>query len=220
MPNSREDEDDSNTEKSSIGIVIGRLRMKEVIVVAVILAVIGGSLAIRVCAQTPASQQKLPQEKMNPADAGRKLREMMLTTPSASIGAVPTDDFPRVYGVLMDWPIGGDTATVFSASDGSASLYTTSTFGIIGGEGHQLVREAAIRFVRSVDRFYDAATPTKEYPYPTSDQVRFYLLTYQGVRVIDADLASITNHTSRYTELFALGQAVLAELRLITEKAQ
>lgn len=194
--------------------------MKECILIAVVLAVVGGWLAFPIRAQTPASQQKPPQEKMNPVDAGRKLREMILTTSPASMGAVSTDDFPHVYGVLMDWHVGENMATVFSAWDGSASLYTTSTFGIIGGQGHQLVREAAIRFVRGTGSFYDAATPTKEYPYPAPNYVRFYLLTYQGVRMIDADMASITNHISRYTELFALGQAVLTELRLITEKAQ
>ena len=64
----------------------------------------------------------------------------MLTTPPARTGGKPTEAFPRVYGILMDWPISGQTATVFSTSSGAASLYTTSTFGIIGGEGHESVR--------------------------------------------------------------------------------
>ena len=62
---------------------------------------------------------------------------MMLTTPPVRTGEKPTKEFPRVYGILMDWPVGEQTATVFSSSSGAASLYTTSTFGIIGGEGHE-----------------------------------------------------------------------------------
>lgn len=77
-----------------------------------------------------------------------------------------------------------------------------------------------MRFVRAADRFFDASTPTTEYPYPTADRVRFYFLTFNGVRVIDIESASITNHTSKYAELFGLGQAVLTELRLVTEKRQ
>ena len=142
----------------------------------------------------------------------------MLSTPAAQVGASPTAEFPRVYGVLMDWPVGEQTATVFASSSGAASLYTTSTFGIIGGEGHQTVRTAAIEFVRAADRFFDSATPTTEFPYPGADRVRFYLLTFEGVRVIDTDLASIENQTSRYFALFDLGQAVLTELRLVTER--
>jgi hypothetical protein len=145
---------------------------------------------------------------------------MMLTTPPARTGEKPTKEFPRVYGILMDWPVGEQTATIFSSSSGAASLYTTSTFGIIGGEGHESVRIAAIDFVRGADRLFDSAIPTAEYPYPKAGQVRFYLLTFHGVRVLDTDLASIANHTSKYAELFDLGQAVLTELRLVTEKRQ
>ena len=158
--------------------------------------------------------------KKNSADAGRDLRMMMLTTSPEKTGEKPTKEFPRIYGVLMDWPIGEQTATVFSTSTGAASLYTTSTFGILGGEAHETVRTAAMSFVRAADRFFDASTAATEYPYPTADRVRFYFLTFGGVRVIDTDLASITRRTSNYAELFGLGQAVLTELRLVTEKHQ
>lgn len=159
-----------------------------------------------------------PAPSKNPADAGRSLRQMMLTTPPAQLGEKPTKDFPRVYGILMDWPIGDVTATIFSSSTGAASLYTTSTFGIIGGEGHETVKAAAIRFVRAADRLFDLAAPTTEYPYPAADRVRFYLLTFDGVRVVETDLASMESRTSKFAEFFGLGQAVLTELRLVTEK--
>lgn len=164
------------------------------------------------------SKAQPPAPIRNPADAGRDLRMMMLTTSPEKTGEKPTKEFPRIYGILMDWPIGEQIATVFSTSTGAASLYTTSTFGIIGGEGHETVRTAAISFVRAADRFFDASRRATEYPYPTADRVRFYFLTFGGVRVIDTDLASITNLSSKYAELFGLGQAVMTELRLITEK--
>src|SRR5690348_16312981 len=113
------------------------------------------------------SKAQLPEPQKNPADAGRALRHMMLTTPSEKTGQKPTEGFPRIYGILMDWPAGGQVATVFATSTGAASLYTTSTFGIIGGEGHATVRAAAINFVRAADRYFDASRPTAEYPYPT-----------------------------------------------------
>lgn len=154
------------------------------------------------------------------ADVGRGLRQMMLTTPPERIGRQSTTDFPRVYGVLMDWPIGEDIATVFSSSMGTASLYTTSTFGIIGGEGHEAVRAAAMAFVRAADRLFDASTPTTTYPYPSDDRVRFYLLTFGGVRVVETDLASLEKGTGAYAEYFNLGQAVLTQLRLVAEERQ
>jgi hypothetical protein len=164
------------------------------------------------------SKSEPPSSQKNPADAGRALRQMMLTTSPAKTGQQPTAEFPRIYAILMDWPLGDQIATVFSTSTGAASLYTTSTFGIIGGEGHETVRAAARRFVRTANRYFDSSTPTTDYPYPTGDHVRFYLLTFDGVRVIDTDLASITDGRSKFAELFGLGQSVLTELTVVTEK--
>lgn len=164
------------------------------------------------------AQTKPAASKPDPADVGRALRQKALATPPAKRGLAPGKDFPRVYGILMDWPIGENTATVFSDATGAASLYTTTTFGVIGGEGHETVRAAAIRFVRAADRLFDAAIPATEYPYPGRDRVRFYLLTFEGVRVFDTDLASLENRTSKHTEFFELGQAVLTELRLVVQK--
>jgi hypothetical protein len=158
-----------------------------------------------------------PAQRGSAADAGRGLRLTMLTTPPEKTGSKPTQDFPRVYGILMDWPIDEDTATVFATSAGTASLYTTSTFGIIGGEAHESVRIAAMRFVRAADRLFDASTPTTTYEYPARDRVRFYLLTFEGVRVVETDLAFLVNDTSQYAEFFNLGQAVLTELRHVVE---
>jgi hypothetical protein len=154
----------------------------------------------------------------DPADAGKELRRMMLTMSPRDAGVVPSNDFPRVYGILMDWPVGDQTATIFATSTGSASLYTTSTFGIVGGEGHASVRAASTAFVKAADRFYEAAAPTGEYPYPARDRVRFYLLTFHGVRVVETDMATVTRGAGPYAELFGLGQAVTTELWLTTEK--
>jgi len=192
--------------------------MKEVIIAIIILVAIGSWFAIRARAQTAARREPQSGGKPDLADAGKELRRMMLTMSPKDAGITPTKESPRVYAILMDWPIDDLTATVFSASSGAASLYTTSTFGIIGGEGHKSVRTAAKRLVRAADRYYDAAAPTTEYPYPRPDRVRFYLLTFQGVRFIETDFASVANGTGKYAELFRLGQEVLTELRIVTEK--
>lgn len=145
---------------------------------------------------------------------------MMLSESPAESGVKPSKEFPRVYGILMDFPIGKETATVFSSSTGSASLYTTSKFGIIGGEGHESVRAAAIKFVQASDSLFDSAKPAKEFPYPAGDRVRFYLLTFEGVRVLDVDLASIQKGLGKPAEIFGRGQEVLTQLRLVTEKSR
>ena len=74
--------------------------------------------------------------------AGQALRLTMMTTPPTGLGITPSSDFPSVYGAVMDWPV-SKTTSVAALSDGNASLYTTSTFGIIGGVGNEAVRDAA-----------------------------------------------------------------------------
>src|ERR1041385_817334 len=113
------------------------------------------------------------------ADAMRELRLKMLTAP-AELDLKPSREFPRVCGVLMDWPIEMGTTsfvtTVVSLSTGDASIYSTGTFGVFGGIGHETVRSAAKSFVTAGERHHEEATPTKDYHYPTSGRVRFYLV--------------------------------------------
>lgn len=150
--------------------------------------------------------------------AGRALRQKMLTMTPAEAGAAPTLKCPRVYGILMDVPIGsGHAATVFANSLGDASLYTTGTFGIIGGGAHDAVRKAALAFVEAADGYYDKATPVTAFPYPAPEKVRFYLLTFKGVRMLEADLESLRRGASKSLDLFNLGNAVITELRVATE---
>ena len=162
------------------------------------------------------SQTDQPQQR-DPADAMRELRIRMLTTPPSEFDIRPNNAFPKVYGVLMDWPIRDMTVTIVSLSDGSASLYSTSTFGVIGGIGHESVRHAATAFVKAAEPLYSSAVPTKEYPYPKRGRVIFYLVCFDGVRVIETDEVKLTSEKDSLSDLWTKGQAVMTELRLIAQ---
>lgn len=151
------------------------------------------------------------------AEAMHELRMRILKAPPADYGIEPSSEYPRVYGVVMDWPLGEHIATVVSLCDGNTSLYTTSTFGIIGGHGYEAVRDRARAFVKAADQYYDDASATSEFPYPNASQVRFYLLTFDGVRVTEASLEDVIKEKHRYAPLFFQGQEVLTELRLIMD---
>jgi hypothetical protein len=169
-----------------------------------------------VCSTAMSQTNNLP--KKSQAEIMREMRLKILTTPPAELGQKPSQDFPRVCGALMDRPIAAGIVTVVSSSAGDASIYTTGTFGVIGGIGHETVRNAAKRFVQVSDRHYDEAAPTKDYPYPKAGRVRFYLVCYDGVRVIDADLQSVASGKDNCSDLYIAGQRVLTELRLITQR--
>ncbi len=96
------------------------------------------------------------------AAPGVGLREMILTTPPQQYGFAADAEFPKVYGILTDWNVSAATATIMSMRDGTASLYTTSTFGIIGGQGHERVRQAAARYVKLAERYVESGKVVTE----------------------------------------------------------
>jgi hypothetical protein len=148
--------------------------MKLAVITVLLILAFGSWFVLRARAKGALNDEKPTVSNLSkkaPTDAGRELRLMMLRMPPKDMGVAPSNDFPRVYGVLMDWPVGDQTATIFSTSAGSASLYTTSTFGIIGGEGHASVRAASAAFVKAAARFYEEAASISEFPYPAADKV-------------------------------------------------
>jgi hypothetical protein len=173
-------------------------------------------LLVAVCL-TARSQTNEPPKK-SPAEVMRELRLRMLTSSPSDWGLKPTAEYPRVYGVLMDWPIDPGTVSVVSLSTGDASIYTTGSFGVIGGIAHKSVRKAAQNFVKDAENHYAESTPTTEYPYPQPGRIRFYLVCYDGVRMIDADLETARSGADKCSDLYGAGQAVITELRLISDK--
>lgn len=168
-------------------------------------------------ALAPVAAQSQDTTRTNPAQTMRELRVAFLSASPASLGFTPTREYPRVFGVAMDWPLGEHTATIVAALDGTASLYTTSTFGVIGGAGHEAVRTAAQRFVKAAEAFHDDAVPTRAFPYPAKDKVRFYVRSFEGVRVLEADAPSVYATSGTYSAFFRAGQAVVTELRKVTQ---
>jgi len=177
-------------------------------------------IAVLIIGSFSAMPQTNEPPKGNPADAMREMRLKALSTPPSAWGQKPTPEFPHVCGVIMDWPIESGTVSVVSFSSGDASIYTTGTFGIIGGVGHDTVRRAAKSFVTLSEKYFDQATATKDFPYPQVGRIRYYLICYDGVRVIEADLGSVESGKDKYADLFIAGQRVVTALRMTTQNCQ
>lgn len=171
------------------------------------------SLSLAIC--IPAMSQTNQPPKANPAEVMQLLRMKMLTNSPAELGQKASPEYPRVCGILMDWPLDNATVSVVSLSTGDASIYTTGTFGVIGGIGHESVLKAATNFVKLADKHYGEAKSTTDYSLPKANRVRFYLVCYDGVRMIEDDLNTVTSRKSKYSGLFDEGQRVITELRLL-----
>ncbi|KQB43965.1 hypothetical protein RCH33_455 [Flavobacterium daejeonense] len=158
---------------------------------------------------------KVHQTKEN---AFEGLRNMAFTATPEQLGlSLPTDK-TVVYGVIMDWEMGGATATTVSYQTGDASLYLSSGGGVIGGGQHQNVNSAARQFVSLGQTYLVKATKTETTDLPTTDQVKFYFLTNKGKFVGQDNMKNFDNNSSEWLKLFEEGNNVLTELRMTTEK--
>jgi hypothetical protein len=154
-----------------------------------------------------------PAPEKGSAEAMREMRVAWLKTVPEADSYKTKDD---VVAVVMDWPMGDVTVSVLSSSGGDASIYTTSTFGVLGGIGHEKVRNAAITFVSTAQRFLELTAPTKEFPYPDKVTLRFYMVTAGGVRTVSFPMKDIERGDSPAYKLYRAAQNVVTELRLIT----
>jgi hypothetical protein len=184
--------------------------MKALIRIAVVLALV---------ATCGCGKEATVHESNSPSNqsAGPGLRHMILTTDPAKLAFAADADFPVVYGVVVDWPIDNATASIVALRDGTASLYTNSTFGIIGGSGHEKVRSAARACVLLAGDFAKACEPVTDYPYPPDNTVYYYLLTYSGVRRCSVSLSALEGGSDPTYPLFEAAQNVLTQLRLVVE---
>jgi hypothetical protein len=162
--------------------------------------------------------QEINVNRGNPESAGVGLRLMILNTLPQKMNMSPDNIYPNVYGVITDWNIGDTIASIVSIKDGTASLYTTSTFGIIGGQSHDNVKSAALEYVRIANQFYTKANIVKEFPYPKKNEVFYYLLTYNGVIKIIGNMKDLEKGKDKTLPLFNAAQNVLSELHNIMEK--
>ena len=151
------------------------------------------------------------------ANLMRELRLKWLTTPTSQLGRTSTPEYPHVDAMIMDWPIEEATVSLMASSVGDASIYTTGSFGVIGGIEHESVRHLAQNFVKLGEKYYSEATSTTDYSYPQSGRVRFYFICYDEVRMIEVNAASLEDRRSKYSDLFVQAHRVISELRRIVE---
>lgn len=154
-----------------------------------------------------------PAEAPLTVPAGRDLRTRFLSTRAADLGLTPGPDTPTVFGAAFDWPVGPQFATIAALTDGSASLYTTASYNILGGEAHAPVRAAAQRFIASAAPHLDRVVPLRSHPYPAAQHARLYLLTIDGLRSIELQVDDLLPGQGHYAQVFADAQNVLEALR-------
>ncbi len=167
--------------------------------------------------------QQLPldtvqRQKVDPNNNPYKdLRNLALGATMEQIGVNFQTNQTKIYGVIMDWDLGDGTATLISFLSGDASLYLSSGGGMIGGSGHQNIKNTAIAFIDKANGYLELTSKADSTPLPEKSCIKFYFLTNNGIFVGQEQMINIENSSSKWIDLFEEGNKVISEIRIVTE---
>ena len=145
------------------------------------------------------------------------LREQILTLDPHAAGIHKFIGTNQVWGVVMEMGFPETTVTLVALADGNASLYFSGRGGVIGGVGHESVRQAASRMSEVADTFVSSCSSTTDFPFPAQGEIVFYILMKQGKVTAKAPENDLGEQKHVMSPLFYAGQNVITELRLVTE---
>src|ERR1700709_2622788 len=112
-------------------------------------------------------------------DIGALMRAQTLVLKPSSVGLKP--EAGPMWGFVMDVvTTGTEWYALVVLADGSTSLYTSSTFGIIGGGAHATVREAAGLLWRSAEAHLGAFAVSEDRALPAPGLTTLRLLRFDG----------------------------------------
>jgi hypothetical protein len=153
------------------------------------------------------------------ADLYVKLREQALSWGSAEIKAPPVVPGGRALGVLMD--LGYDTAvaSVLGLADGTTSMYISNGGGTLG-IGESPAAAAASRRWVSVAETAPGLAEAVDPPLPEDGRVRFTVLTTGPLLSTEAAEADVREAAHPLFPLYAAGQDVITQIRLVDEARQ
>lgn len=144
---------------------------------------------------------------------------MALNTSPAKLGLNLPNDVVTAYGVVMDMGVMRGTVTLGAFSTGDASLYFITGGGVIGAGQHDLVKQSAPALVQSAQTHLESFFPsTTIFDALTNGQVRFFILTNQGVLTAIENEDEINSGGQRLSPLWYASQKLLTNLRLAPDK--
>lgn len=158
---------------------------------------------------------------MKPADAPVDPAKMTALLRSAVLSMGPEDiglsavNGPEVWGVMMELGMAEVVASLVVLADGSVSIYLSDGGGAIGCGLHPDVRSAAAKMLGTAQQAIAHCLPVVRYPLPGENEVRFYLLTGNGVLSSAAMRADLERCAMALTELYYAGHGVIGMVELL-----
>jgi len=167
----------------------------------------------------PLTGRKVPVKvNQTPEEAYMDLRQKAIETDPKRLG-LPGERKPdEAFGVVMEMGISSSVVTLACFADGDARVYYKTGGGMIGGVSHENVRTASKDLVARAQKALTRMIKATTFPLPADDRVRFYVLTPRGVLTTETSRQVLGERQSELSALFASGQEVVAQMRLVEEQ--
>jgi hypothetical protein len=150
----------------------------------------------------------------DPKETAANLRSMVLHIKPIELGLNRSDEFPNVWGAIMEIGMSGAVVTVVSLADSTTSIYFSSGGGFIGSGGHPQVSNASKKFIQLAERYLSLVPQAIACPMPPQGSVRFHLLTFDGYRSTEIVESEIENPSHPFHNFYVQGQEIITQVRL------
>ena len=141
------------------------------------------------------------------------MRELAFSTKPKDIGFTGSPDEEATYGVIIEFRIDRETATVVSFASGDASIYLSTGGAMIGGVGQPRIAQSAKAMIATGQSELGQVPFVDRHPKPSVGQVTIYLLTTRGLRGTAANEAELEGGKHPLSPLFASAQDVITAYR-------
>jgi hypothetical protein len=148
--------------------------------------------------------------KPDPAETVRGLRQQALSVDAEQLGLATLEGCKRVWGVLMETGYAEAVATLVALADGTTSLYVSNGGGVIGAGEHHAVRAASNALLHKADTHLGGFAPATATPPPEVGRVRFYVRTFDGTLVAEAEERTLGEGRHPLSPVFYAAHAVIA----------
>ena len=152
-------------------------------------------------------------QSKSPGPVVGDLRRQALEVKASALGLAPTAELPHVFGAIMETGYFEAVATLVAFADGAVSLYFSNGGGVIGAGGHQAVRDAAGKFLKSAEAFCSQLQAATETPVPIAGRTRFYIRTFAHTLTAEAEEQMLGDSRHPLSPLFYAAHEVITRVR-------
>ena len=126
----------------------------------------------------------------------------------------PPPDAPA-WGVVMEMAYPGFSGTLAAFSNGQTTLHTSDGLGVPAVDNNEKILQASAKLIAAGNKAIPYLKPTASSPLPEPWHAHFYVRTDSGNLVTEATGEDFRNEEHPLFPLFAAGNEVLTELKLV-----